>query len=90
MLRLRRALHGLAKVLAKPYSPKNQGKLEAELKAVKKKIVELESLIEKLTIEEDVPDGVFSASISKTIRSNFGNREIQKITLQEVSIRGLR
>ena len=37
LMRVRRSLHGVAKVAARPYNPNSQTKLSAELKTLKKK-----------------------------------------------------
>ena len=46
--------------------------------------------MEKEAVKEDQPKGVFSNTIFKTLRTNFGARDIPAVSLAEVLFRILR
>lgn len=83
-MKLRRSIHTLTKFLGKIYDPKNATKIENELKTVRKRIVELETLLEKNKLKEELPELVFSQTIYKTLRTHFGTRDINQLTTKEV------
>jgi hypothetical protein len=81
-IKLRRAFHLLAKVLGSSHDPKNQNKIEAEIKTFRKRFNELEALVEKNGIKEEIPEKVFSELLPKTLRCNYGLKNVNPITLK--------
>ena len=74
------------KQLGNSYEAKNQGKIEGELKTLKKRLIEQQTLVEKNNLKEEVPENVFNNILPKTLRSNFGWKYIKPQTLHDVNI----